>query len=246
MYKEHPVFEKANDDDIIWRYLDFTKFVSMLDKRALFFIRADKLDDTFEGSFSKGNIKLRPIVYGDKIPKDVLSKLSNIWKENRKYMLINSWHISRYESAAMWKLYLKSNEGVAIKSTFKRLCDSFNNYTDDVISIGKIKYIDYENEWIPEGNSFYPFLHKRKSFEYEQELRAILHRLPLKEDEIVLGEELFECGLNVPVELDILVEKIFLSPTAPGWFYELVKSIANKFNFDKEIVQSNLNEDPVY
>ncbi|AKG54004.1 hypothetical protein DGWBC_1359 [Dehalogenimonas sp. WBC-2] len=30
---------------------------------ALFFIRSDKLGDTFEGSFSKANMMLRPQIY---------------------------------------------------------------------------------------------------------------------------------------------------------------------------------------
>ncbi|KAF5417648.1 MAG: hypothetical protein C5S38_01290 [Candidatus Methanophagaceae archaeon] len=52
MYKEHPAFEKPSDEDIkIWRYIDFTKFVSLLDKKALFFARADRLSDSFEGSY---------------------------------------------------------------------------------------------------------------------------------------------------------------------------------------------------
>ena len=67
MYKEHPVFEKPeNENTKIWRYLDFTKFVSLLDKSALFFTRADRLNDPFEGSYSKVNIQLRPVVYKDK------------------------------------------------------------------------------------------------------------------------------------------------------------------------------------
>ena len=36
MYKEHPSFDPPADDAVLWRYLDFTKFVSLLDKRALF------------------------------------------------------------------------------------------------------------------------------------------------------------------------------------------------------------------
>lgn len=63
MYKEHPVFEKPeNENAKIWRYIDFTKFVSLLDKSALFFTRADRLGDPFEGSYSRANIKLRPEV----------------------------------------------------------------------------------------------------------------------------------------------------------------------------------------
>ena len=39
----------------LWRYMDFAKFVSLLESRALFFVRADKLDDPFEGALSEVN-----------------------------------------------------------------------------------------------------------------------------------------------------------------------------------------------
>ena len=52
-----------NENAKIWRYMDFTKLVSLLEKRALFFCRSDKLGDPFEGSYSQANIKLRPTVY---------------------------------------------------------------------------------------------------------------------------------------------------------------------------------------
>ena len=43
MYQEHPSFNPPSDNATLWRYMDFTKFVSLLDKSALFFVRADKL-----------------------------------------------------------------------------------------------------------------------------------------------------------------------------------------------------------
>ena len=46
-------------DTILWRYMDFTKFVSLLEKRSLFFARADKLGDPFEGATPINNIKAR-------------------------------------------------------------------------------------------------------------------------------------------------------------------------------------------
>jgi hypothetical protein len=45
------------DSNIIWRYMDFTKFVSLLDRSALFFARADKFKDQFEGSWTKKNFE---------------------------------------------------------------------------------------------------------------------------------------------------------------------------------------------
>ena len=36
-------------------------------------------------------------------------------------MLINCWHESDHESAAMWKLYAKDDNGIAIKTDFDSL-----------------------------------------------------------------------------------------------------------------------------
>lgn len=45
-------------DSILWRFLDFPKLLSVLEKRALFFTRADKLDDQFEGAWSDATLQL--------------------------------------------------------------------------------------------------------------------------------------------------------------------------------------------
>jgi len=253
VYKEHPVFEKPDDENIkIWRYLDFTKFVSLLDKKALFFPRADKLPDPFEGSYSKANIKLRPEIYKE-ISAHALSQIPNIFERFRKFVIINSWHMNEYESAAMWKLYLKTDEGVAIQSTFKQLTRSFDNYVERNVFIGKVKYIDYETDWLPEGNAFYPFLHKRKSFIHERELRAIIVRLPYRKKKsgeeatnIDFNLEPFDTGAYIPVDLETLIEKIYVSPTAAKWFSDLVKSIVSRYDLNKEVIQSSLAEGPVY
>ena len=112
----------------------------------------------------------------------------------------------------MWKLYVKNSNGVAIQSTFKRLAESFREGTDNVY-IGKVKYVDYMTELIPEGNSFYPFLYKRKSFAHESELRAIIQRMVVKQgsQEVDWEKEICEIGIYVPVDIDVLVERIFIS-----------------------------------
>jgi len=40
----------------------FTKFVSLIDSRRLYFTRADKFDDPFEGSWPKMNVVARQYV----------------------------------------------------------------------------------------------------------------------------------------------------------------------------------------
>jgi len=247
MYLKHPEFEEPQDEETkIWRYLDFTKFVSYLDRRALFFTRADKLDDRYEGKFTDADINRW---------KDVLkikrkTEKIEIFNGFRKVINISSWHINEYESAAMWKLYLTSKEGVAIQSTFKRLKDSFKENKKDDIYMGFVKYIDYEKDSIPDGNIFNPFLYKRKSFEHEKELRAIIMKFALAEQtkgKNILYVDPEWIGNYVESDLIILIENIVVSPTAPDWFAELIESIMNKFGLmDIEIKQSDLTKDPLY
>lgn len=250
MYKEHSLFKKPDDENIkIWRYIDFTKFASLLDRQALFFSRADILPDPFEGSYSKANIELRPLIYKE-LPKDSFNKMQEqmrlFSKEIRKFTLINSWHINEHESAAMWKLYLKSDEGIAIQSTFKHLTESFNKCVEYDIFIGKVNYISYDTEWLPENNIFCPFLYKRKSFEHERELRAIIQDMPFKNGEIDFKKEIFKLGVDIPIDPDILIDKIYISPTSSEWFTDLVKSTINKYGLKKEIIQSSLADGPIY
>lgn len=166
---DHSVFEAPSDPHIkIWRYVDFTKSVSLLDSRALFFSRADMLGDPYEGSLSFYNKAVWPLLYSETMSKAINSATShNFWM--RQWTFINCWHMNEVESAAMWQLYSKSHEAVAIQSTYEDL----HRLVPEQTYIGIVKYIDYKTQWMPEGNAFYPYVHKRKSFEHERELRAV-------------------------------------------------------------------------
>jgi len=262
MYIEHPVFEKPEDENAkIWRYMDFTKFVSLLDKQALFFCRADKLGDPFEGSYTQENIERRSVRYKqrlDSLPtqlqpfRDVIERdqrdHSEFLKMLRKHVYVNCWHKNDYESAAMWRLYLNSNEGIAIQSTFNRLRQCFKEKMPDTY-IGMVQYIDYKNDTISEQNLFYPYLYKRKSFEHEQELRAVIiniNFMQTREGPLDISEPAFEDGTNVSVDLDLLIDKIYLAPASPEWLLDLVKSITNKYGLDNKVFQSDLDSEPFF
>ncbi len=247
MYFEQFFLDQPSDSSKIWRYLDFTKFVSLLDTGCLFFCRTDKLPDPFEGSTPKANIKKRiDFTKKKELSPDFADEISNTLRIFRNQFYVNCWHINDFESAAMWSLFLTNNEGIAIQSTLSRFKNSFDKAPDNV-SVGAVKYIDYESDLIPEIDIFQPFLHKRKSYEYEKELRAITLKVSDDEEGIpTLGGDIPEMGTYVPVDLDMLIDKIYVSPTAPDWFFELTESIVEKYNLNKGVYQSNLKEDPVY
>jgi hypothetical protein len=142
--------------------------------------------------------------------------------------------MNEFESAAMWKLHLKSDEGVAIQSTYKRLADSFKETVPEVW-IGVVNYIDYEVQRIPTENALYPFIYKRKSFEHERELRAV-----------IWDDTNQTNGLQVRINAEELVENVFVSPTAQNWFEELVKSVMMKYGFSKNVIKSSLAKDPLF
>lgn len=246
MHDEHPLFEKPSDGTKIWRYMDFTKLVDMLDSSTLFFTRSDKFEDPFEGQLSFANKKMRPTVYnGTDVSEEVLGDLDEFYRRLRMYTLINCWHMNEHESAAMWKLYLKSNEGIAIQSTYNRLCDSFCNTESDVY-IGKVHYVDYEEEFIPEWNAFSPYVYKRKSFEHEKELRAVIQEVPAHPVEDKLDWSILPRGFgaNVNVDLEILIENVYVAPTSPQWVYDLVKSVMKKYGINRDVIKSNLYTNP--
>ena len=250
MYKEHPVFNPPPLDAVLWRYMGFTKYVSLLEKQALFFARADKLGDPFEGSYSKLNEALRPIfmqrAYGDKeIPEGTLENFADSMKRIRQSVLINCWHQNPYESAAMWKLYAREEDGIAIKSDFNSFKTSFTCSQD--IYIGTVSYVDYENFFIPEQNDFSRYLHKRKSFAHEHEVRAINSRFPNQDDAVSM--QLYQdriSGTYYEVDLSLLILQVVVAPFAPDWFLELVKSVTALYDFNFPVDKSTQADDPTW
>ncbi len=245
MYKDHLDFEKPSDPNTkIWRFIDFTKFASLLETNSLFFARADLFPDYFEGAFTKHDIeKLQKVTNVENgIKKAMLKNVTDIQKFFPKTRFLNCWNINEHESAALWKIYTNNNEGVAIQSTFQKLTDSFQK-TDRLVHVGKVKYLDYENESFGLNNVFLPFLHKRKSFEYENEIRAIVEEYP---DELIPEEfeKISKKGIYIEVDLNILIERMYVAPSAQSWFKDLVRSILTKYGMEKPIVDSTLDQRP--
>jgi hypothetical protein len=60
------------------------------------------------------------------------------------------------------------------------------------------------------------------------------------------GEDIENPGCLVPVALDCLIERIYVSPTAQAWFTELVERVVTRYGLAKEVKQSTLDEGPLY
>ncbi len=150
--------------------------------------------------------------------------------------------MNNFESAAMWRLYLKSNEGIAIQSSYARLRDSFK-VTDTRVFIGTLNYIDYENDFIHFSNSILPYGYKRKSFEHEHELRCLIWLVDQKSSQYAA---LKSGGVKIKIDVINLIENIYLSPNSPEWLTTLLQDIFNKYDLSIPIINSGLNAKPLF
>ena len=211
MYMKHGTERLPDDLDVpIWRYMDFTKFVYMLERQALFFCRPDCLDDRFEGTWGPTSLSHFQQDLTERINRgvDVVGGINHqlqghkrVAAHMRQVTAINCWHLSPHESAAMWKLYIYAHQGIAICSSVSRLIHSFPN--DDkslLVHVGMVSYIDFDTEPIPSGNYLTPFIYKRNSFEHERELRAVACKAEITEAEDSFSLKVLDTPFRKPGE----------------------------------------------
>lgn len=241
MIEDHPFFERPTDLDCkIWRYLDIVKFLDLLNTSTLYFARADQFNDLHEGAITRVSREHRDSLMTNLIDKkEVLPHYApEYWEKKgvraKKEFLINCWHLNNYESAAMWQLYGKSNSGIAIQTTCKRLIDVLNK-SRAAMYLGMVKYIDYDNDTIDWGNVISPFIHKRMSFAHESEIRAIIW---VKEEANI--------GFKIKVDIKELIENVYVSPESPKWLTELITNTCIKFGYHFNVINSRLNETPLF
>lgn len=262
MYAEHHDFEAPSPAARIWRYIDFAKLVSTLSQGALWFSRVDHLGDSFEGAATAVDLELRasgsdrlvahlPKDRGFETGRQLSDSIGRFRQEIRRFTLVNCWHISEHESAAMWNLYVRSGEGVAIQSTFQRLKDSFKK-CEETVRIGVVRYVDYDHDAIdPASVSFLPFLRKRRAFEHEHELRAIMSRAPWVQREngvwyLDREADSAPVGIYVPVDLELLIQSVVVAPAAADWFREAVAAALQAFGVVPEPARSRLDDTPQF
>ena len=222
---------KLPDDPatVVWKYLDLSKFLDLLLSQKLFMSRSDKFEDQYEGTFSEPTY--------EEIKKLSINnpEFLQYYKSHREKVAVSSWHINAYESFAMWQIFTQNSEGLAIQSTVERLKKALDSEKNHEQYIGEVNYIDYKKEYIPFDDLFFPFLFKRKSFQYEREVRIISD---VSQSNIKLND-----GLKINVDINQLIEKIYIHPKSENWYKNLVIELVSKLGFDFTIEKSDLESD---
>ena len=97
--------------------MDFAKLVSLLDRRALFFARADRLNDPFEGSLSE-QCRRRVEQWADEtgVRDSAFETLTSSAGQERKRAVASCRHEQLHESEAMWGLHGTGRPGIAVRT----------------------------------------------------------------------------------------------------------------------------------
>ncbi|MBU4389224.1 MAG: hypothetical protein KKB23_06795 [Proteobacteria bacterium] len=155
----------ADDKRIIWKYMDFAKFMSLISKNALYFSRIDQFNDQWEGvpprlylKFYEGmnkeyyKIFIESLSSNEKkcVPSALIKDEDDV-KDLRERTFAHCWHEQAVESVAMWKIYGGNTNAIAIKSTLTKLKNilerkKITDYPDSKIHVNKVVYINHNNE----------------------------------------------------------------------------------------------------
>ena len=256
--------EPSDLDKTVWRYLTFPKFISLLAYGTVWFSKLNILTDQYEGHMpTETDAEMRAewdrmkFTFPEELHEqfDTMNKI-NV-EDGRELTVASCLFLNDSESEKMWKGYVGTTEGVAIKSTIRLL--SQNVFCDPRYSqIGRVKYVDlntytmshYEANQAQERAFF-----KRLEFEHESEVRIVTMNLrgpmclsmegePLKPAELQgAGMNNFgNDGLYIRADLQSLVSEIVLAPGASKWFELLIKKIARNSQAGWKVDRSKLDK----
>lgn len=247
-------YRRPERTEVMWRYMDFAKFVTMLKDRGLWLSRADKLGDRFEGArgyrnredqwkdycleYFRHSIRTVPGQTEEGL-KNIEADAARLYEDFRlvakrdiERSYVTCWHANEGESEALWRLYCPPpSPGIAIFTTFELLDTALGE--DNEVNFGHVQYIDYRRAFSPTYDRVFA---KRSTLSHEQEVRGV----------VTTDEKKDEAGFVIKVDLAHLIGKVVISPFAPAWFEGTVKDALAKYGVTTLVTPSELSEDPFF
>ena len=236
MYKKDDLLQLPKRNSLIWRFMPLADLLAILQSRQLFFPSILTMADRFDGRLP-ASVSNRYWQWSGFERKDYVNARGSVGDRLAKLFrhgtFISCWHVNPVESAAMWSLY-SSDHGIAVQSTVGRLIKAVA-VSPAPISIGLVHYVDFAAPKTAERDlCFSPEFVKRKSFDYERELRAVIvdteasrRRLP---------------GIKVDVDVKHLIEAVYVSPKLQTWVKEVIeRELQMHGSIDAPVRQSKLS-----
>jgi|SRR5690606_1891347 len=235
MYVPSKHLNTSNIENIpLWRYMDLWKFLKIINSSTLFFPSVRLLGDQLEGRIPQEVYNYMKFQDKSNGRNDNFVDVFKDFMEQYaiKNTLVLSWNAAKNESFALWKMYAKDKLGIAIKTNLDRLRSCFDK-TEEKIFIGEVNYYDKENPKY-DITGFSTLLTKHIYYSFEQEVRCLIK---IEEQNSVYDFK------NVAVDLDVLIEEVYLSPFAfDSGLNEIIEFLKDKHRLNFNIKKSGIND----
>lgn len=267
-YRENPKIDTPADwGHTIWRYLSTSQLIAILENDSLWFTRTDEYEDPWEGELpGEPESYLDSYTSGDGVPVQSMTYIGSqdTFRLNRPYdrfttfkksFFHNSWNYKEYESKAMWDGKSMDGEGVAIRTTAENLKEAFSDFEYEAVFIGMVDYGNYDEDVVAVDESAWlnVHLHKPAEFKEEQELRASLSLIPVEGEDTFFHNSQFEDGetvqldwdsqpkgVNVPIDVNALIEEVYLSPYSASWQKDAISKLLETHGVDATVSESTI------
>ncbi len=245
-FELHDDLTTPPDDTVLWRYMEFAKFIRMIEAKELWFPSADQLNDPLEFLLTDAEMASIQQMYQGAagLIRSNANEYSKIPQWMRDTAFVNCWRAGNGESLAMWDLYGKGSGAVAVKSSIGTLKDVLSG-TKGSIRIAQIKYIDWNSGALPH-DPLQLCARKEKSYEHEAEVRAIIWR---QDNENWVDEIMDKTthGIRIRINIQKLITEVVVGPREGSWVVDLVKDVMKRYDLPQLVRRSNkLTPRPVF
>ncbi len=263
-YKTLEMFQEPSPTQVLWRYLNFPKFIDLIQEKSLFFPSLEQLvhDDPWEGLPSKYNFDPDRLI---RVQKTCVATQADgtTDEENIKVQIHQQTARSCFGDILENYMKMQKQSALNLRGTFFVNCWHMNKdesdsqwkiYGDSLYSLAIVTsferlrdsitdYLDiygapvlyyYSDQETAEGNAFFSVIHKRWAFVHEREFRLI-HWKPE-----FIGIRDKPTGIPVIVDLKKLIESIVVSPRAPNWFKSTVEKFIKNSGLSIPVSKSSL------
>jgi hypothetical protein len=238
----------------VWKYFSLAelyKFETLINGE-IYFARADKFEDRFEGAIPfrnlQGYIDWMSHEDDENEREKVREEFRNKFKDITRKVVISCWHLNEDESPEMWEKYGKGH-GLAVSTTIDRLL-KLSAPNGFALHADKVSYSNLETEYKEDYFRYdlLTFLNKGIEFEYENEYRLILYQLNntipsleffkyeqpssalVKHMFLSKYKEISSGGVKVKTNITEIIDEIVASPNMNGKNIKEIQEILDVVN----------------
>jgi hypothetical protein len=220
--------------EVIWRFMPLEGLFSLLARKALHFSPLSFMTDPSEGELPQSAFERTTAQLSKNFPEGPAgitaeTAVRSLTQHRRDAVSICCWYMGDIDHREMWRDYAPNN-GVAIRTTVERLFSSLRKMNDTNIHLARVTYFEPGEEEKYADQAFFGslFIKNAEPYRKEKELRA------------VAPNSKYKYGVDIPVSLDVLVERLVLSPELREWAVEALTVAIRKFGLECPIEKSSL------